>query len=303
MTDQQNITAAGWFTLIALALIWGGSFLAFALGLREIPVFTLVAHRVFWGCLALWLVVLVLRIPIPKSVRLWSAMLVMGALNNVIPFSLIVWAQTHIESGLASILNGTTAFFGILLAALFFADERLTKNKLIGCILAFIGVCVIIGMDALRALNIRSLAQLALILSSFSYGCAAVWARRSFGRVNPIMAATGMLTGSTIIVLPLAYFIDGAPSFDLSISAWGAIAFLGLPCTAIAYLLYYRALRLTGSGNVSLVTLLIPPTAVFWGAAILGEKLPATAFIGFLLIAAGMVVLDGRLFGRFQKTD
>ena len=143
--NQQDISTAAWITLGALAMIWGASFLAFALGLRELPVFTLVAHRVFWGALTLWLVVVVLRIPLPKTLRVWMSLLIMGLLNNAIPFSLIAWGQVSIESGLASILNGTTAMFAVILAAITFADEKLTANKIAGVLIAFGGVISIIG--------------------------------------------------------------------------------------------------------------------------------------------------------------
>ena len=294
MNTQKSLSPAAWISLISFARIWGASFLSFAIGLRELPVFTLVAHRVFWGGLVLWGVVVALRIPLPASAKAWGALLIMGLLNNAIPFSLIAWGQTHIESGLASIINGSTAIFGILIAAIVFADERLTGRKLIGMVVAFIGVCITIGLDALQSLDIRSMAQLALLGASFAYGCAASWGRQTLQGLHPIMAATGMLTGASLIMVPLALFIDGTPSFNLSFMTYSSVVFLAIPATSIAYLLYYRALNIAGSGNLSLVTLLVPPTAVFWGAVVLDETLPATAYFGFAVIALGMIILDGR---------
>lgn len=297
---QQTVSLAAWITLAALAVIWGGSFLAFALILREVPVFTIVAHRVFWAALFLWGLVIAMGIPRP-NLQQWRTLIVMGLLNNVIPFSLIIWGQTQIESGLASILNGTTAIFTFLLASLFFADERLTRRKSLGVAVAFVGVSTVIGIDALRSFDIRSLAQLAVIGACLSYAFAAVWARSQIKGLHPIMAATGMLTGSSIIIIPMALFIDGLPSFALNITTTASIIFLAVPATAIAYLLYYRALRLAGSANLSLVTLLVPPVAVFLGAAILGERLSPSAFLGFGLIALGMVIIDGRLVTRKSR--
>ena len=297
---QQTVSLAAWITLAALAVIWGGSFLAFALILREVPVFTIVAHRVFWAALFLWGLVIAMGIPRP-NLQQWRTLIVMGLLNNVIPFSLIIWGQTQIESGLASILNGTTAIFTFLLAALFFADERLTRRKSLGVAVAFGGVSTVIGIDALRSFDIRSLAQLAVIGACLSYAFAAVWARSKIKGLHPIMAATGMLTGSSIIIIPMALFIEGLPSFALNITTTASIIFLAVPATALAYLLYYRALRLAGSANLSLVTLLVPPVAVFLGAAILGERLSPSAFLGFGLIALGMVIIDGRLVTRKSR--
>jgi drug/metabolite transporter (DMT)-like permease len=297
---QQTVSLAAWITLFALATLWGGSFLAFALILREVPVLTIVAHRVLWAALFLWGLVLFMGIQRP-NLRQWGTLLVMGFLNNVIPFSLIIWGQTQIDSGLASILNGTTAIFTFVLAALFFADERLTKRKSLGVLVAFLGVCVIIGIDALQNFNIQSLAQMAVIGACLSYAFAAVWGRAKIKGLHPIMAATGMLTGACTIIIPMALWVDGVPETSLNLTTLASIAFLAIPSTAIAYLLYYRALRLAGSANLSLVTLLVPPMAVFWGWLVLGERLAPSAYAGFALIALGMMVIDGRLISRKRR--
>ncbi|MEM7242489.1 MAG: DMT family transporter [Pseudomonadota bacterium] len=295
------MSSAAWLTLGALAMIWGASFLAFALGLNELPVFTLVAHRVFWGALTLWIFVLLFRIALPRDPKIWAALLIMGLLNNAIPFSLIAWGQVSIESGLASILNGTTAMFAVILAAIAFVDEKLTPNKIAGVLVAFLGVVITMGWDSLLTFDIRSLAQWAIIGASLSYGLAAVWARLTFKGLDPIAASTGMLTGSTLIMLPLAWIIDGSPRFDLLPLTWGAALFLGIFASAISYLLYYRALNLAGSGNLSLVTLMIPPLAVFWGWLVLGETLRLNAFIGFGIIAIGLILIDGRMLKRLKS--
>lgn len=298
MAPQKTLSLAAWISLVSLALIWGVSFLCFALGLRELNAYTLVAHRVFWGGLVLWGVVFAMRIPLPKSAKSWGALLIMGLLNNAIPFSLIAWGQTHIESGLASIINGSTAIFGILIAAILFADERLTGRKLVGVVIAFAGVSITIGYDALQSFDLRSLGQVALWGASFAYGLAASWGRRTLQGLHPVMAATGMLTGASLIMVPLALYIDGPPDFNLTDTTLASVFFLAIPATSVAYLLYYRALNLAGSGNLSIVTLLVPPTAVFWGALILDENLPASAYLGFAIIALGMIIIDGRLMRR-----
>lgn len=297
---QQTLSLAAWITLLSLATIWGGSFLAYSFILREVPVFTLVANRVLWASIALWAVVFLLKMNLPNF-RQCYILFVMGILNNAIPFSLIAWGQTHIESGLASILNGTTAIITFALASLFFKDERLTSQKSIGLILAFIGVCIIIGFDALSNFNLRSLAQLSLILACFSYAAAAIWARSKLKGLNPIMAATGMLTSASIIMVPLALVIDGKPNYDLHMVTIASMVFLALPATAFAYLLYYRSLNSAGSANLSLVTLLVPPMAILWGFLFLGEKLIPSAYLGFFFISLGMCFIDSRLFNRKKR--
>ena len=150
MTKQASLTARAWAELLLLALIWGGVFLAVSVALREVTVFTLVAFRVAGGSLILWLYILWRRIPVPKSLRIWGAFAVMGLLNNAIPFSLIAWGQLHIDAGLSAIINGSTAIFGVLVAAAIFADERLTPNRLVGVSLGFFGVAMAVGLAALR---------------------------------------------------------------------------------------------------------------------------------------------------------
>jgi len=297
---QQSLSLSAWITLSLLAIIWGGSFLAYSLILREVPIFTMVANRVLWASLILWVIIFALRIPLPK-LKQCGPLFVMGILNNVIPFSMIAWGQTHIESGLASILNGTTAIFTFVLAAVLFNDERLSRKKGLGVAIAFIGVCIVIGLEAMRNFNIRSLAQLSLIIACISYASAAVWARANIKGIHPIMAATGMLSSASIIMVPLALFIDGSPNYNFSSTTLGAMAFLSFPATAIAYLLYYQGLRQAGSANLSLVTLLVPPMAVIWGALVLSERLHSSAYIGFVLIALGMVIIDGRLLKREKR--
>ncbi|MDB9726780.1 DMT family transporter [Amylibacter sp.] len=298
--NQKTLSLSAWISLLSLATIWGGSFLAYSLILREVPVFTMVANRVVWASFTLWLVVLLLKFPMPNF-RQCCVLFVMGFLNNAIPFSLIAWGQTHIESGLASILNGTTAIITFALASIVFRDERLSFDKSIGLLFALLGVCIIIGFDTLTNFDLRSLAQLFLICACFSYAVAAIWARSKLKGVNPIMAATGMLSSASIIMVPLAFMIDGVPNYDLGKTTIISMIFLSVPATAIAYLLYYRALNLAGSANLSLVTLLVPPMAILWGSLFLGEKLMPSAYLGFLLITLGMCFIDGRLFNRKKR--
>ena len=298
--NQKTLSLSAWISLLSLATIWGGSFLAYSLILREVPVFTMVANRVVWASFTLWFVVLLLKLPMP-NLKQCFVLFVMGFLNNAIPFSLIAWGQTHIESGLASILNGTTAIITFALASIVFRDERLSFDKSIGLLFALLGVCIIIGFDTLTNFDLRSLAQISLICACFSYAVAAIWARSKLKGVNPIMAATGMLSSASIIMVPLAFMIDGVPNYDLGKTTIISMIFLSVPATAIAYLLYYRALNLAGSANLSLVTLLVPPMAILWGSLFLGEKLMPSAYLGFLLITLGMCFIDGRLFNRKKR--
>ncbi|MDJ0629068.1 MAG: DMT family transporter [Rhodobacter sp.] len=303
MTDQKSLSGRAWAELMLLAAIWGGSFLSIRVALDEIGFVTSVAHRVVWAALVLWVFVLLRRIPIPRAPSVWAAFLVMGLLNNVIPFSLMAWGQLHIETGLTSILNAATAIFGVVVAAAVFHDERLTLRRGIGVGLGFLGVATAIGFDSLLSFDLRSLAQLAVLGGTLSYALASAWARRTLSHLPPQLAAAGMLTGSSLVMLPAAIWLEGTPTMALQADTLIAIAYYAVAATALAYLLYYRVLAMAGSGNLMLCTLLIPPVAIVLGAWVRGEALLPQAYLGFVLLALGLLILDGRLAGRmFQKS-
>ncbi|MEL6677560.1 MAG: DMT family transporter [Pseudomonadota bacterium] len=303
MIEQRHMSNRAWAELILLGVIWGASFFSIAIALREVGALTSVAHRVGWAALLLWLVVLWRGLRVPRDARVWGAFLMMGLLNNVLPFSLMAWGQLHIESGLTSILNATTALFGVLVAALFLRDERLTLRKGVGTALGFVGVATVIGLEALATFDLRSLGQLAVLAGTVSYAFASVWGRVHLGGLAPEVAAAGMLTASALVMLPLAALTEGPMTLALSWDTWLAIGYYSAVATAGAYLLYYRILALAGAGNLMLVTLIIPPIAIGLGALFLGEALEPQDFAGFGLIALGLATLDGRIWQvlRAQK--
>ena len=302
MVEQKTLSTHAWISLCALGTIWGLSFVSIRVALDEIGPLTSVAHRTFWAMLVLWGVVLAMRLPVPRTLRVWGAFLVMGMLNNVIPFSLMAWGQLHIESGLTSILNAATAIFGVLVAALFFADERLSLRKAVGVGLGFLGVATAIGLENLKNFDLRSLAQIAVLGGTISYALAGVWARKTLSGLPPQVAAAGMLTGSSLLTLPIAILSEGPISVELQPETFLAIGYYSIIATAGAYLLYYQVLAMAGSGNLMLVTLLVAPVAIVAGAVILNEALTPNAYAGFVLLALGLLILDGRLF-RLTRSD
>ena len=296
MIEQKSMSLRAWSEMLLLGTLWGASFVSIRIALNEVGPLTAVAHRVGWAMIALWIYVWIRGIPLPRGARVWAAFLVMGLLNNVIPFGLMTWGQLHIESGLTSILNAATAIFGVIMAALFFSDERLGLRKILGVGLGFAGVVVAIGVENLANFDLRSVAQLAVLAGTLSYALAGVWARKKLGSHPPEVAAAGMLTGTTVVILPLAWCIEGQPSLALAPVTVAAIGYYALLATAMAYLLYYRVLAMAGAGNLMLVTLLIPPFAIVLGAVILDEALSPSAYAGFALLALELVVLDGRIW-------
>ncbi len=292
---QKTIPPAAWGLMALLALLWGCSFPATRAALEEVGVMTTVAFRVAGGAIALWLVILLRRLPVSGG---WRAVLIfagMGFMNNVLPWCLIVWGQSHIASGLAAILNASTAIFTVLLAALVFADERLTMRKAGGVLLGLAGVATVMGLSALAAFDLTSLAQLAILGATVSYAFAGIFARHYLGGQPPEVAAAGMLTASSMMMIPTALTLEGVPTFDYQPQTWVALLYMGMIGSALAFLCYYRALRMAGAGNVSLVTLMIAPVSVVLGALIFDESLTASDYLGFLLLALGLLVIDGRI--------
>ncbi|MDP3861345.1 MAG: DMT family transporter [Phaeovulum sp.] len=290
--SQTRISRLAWLLLGALALIWGTSFLSNRAALAEAGVLTVVGLRVLGGAILLWFWVLARHLPLPRDPRYILRFLIMGALNNAIPFSLIVWGQKHIDSGLAAILNASTAVFAVVIAALVFADEKLTFNKAAGVAIGFLGVILAIGPEALTGFSLASAGQLAVIGASIAYGFAGAYARRAIRGLSPEVAAAGMLTGGAVWIVPMMLYVDGVPGFDWSASVLASIGWLAFGCSALAYLVYYRILAMAGAGNLSLVTLLIPPVAIIAGWAVYAEQLAWNAWAGFAVLAAGLVLLN-----------
>lgn len=287
--------------LLMLAAIWGGSFFFGEIALREVPPLTITLHRIIWAVPILAVIVCLKRVAIPRSISVWGAYLVMGALNNAIPFSLILWGQTQIESGLASILNGTTAMFAAVAAGLLLKDEPLTAKKIIGAVLGLAGVAFIMGPDALTEFNLTNLAQLAILGATLSYACASVWGKAALAGQPPLMNALGMLIGSTVLMIPIVLVVDGPPNLALSASSWGALLGLATLSTAMAYVLYFAILARAGAANLMLVTLLVPPFAIALGVLFLGERMGPAAWIGFAIIGLGFAVTDGRLLSFLMR--
>lgn len=291
-----------WSLLITLSVLWGGSFFFVGIAVDALPTFTIVFLRVGLAAIALNLVVLATGLRMPKDRHIWTAFVGMAFLNNVIPFTLIVWGQTHIASGLASILNATTPFFTVIAAHYLTSDEKLTGGRFAGVILGFAGVVVMIGGEALGGLGINTLAHLAVLGAAVSYASAGVFGRR-FRHLNssPLVAATGQVTASTFVLIPLVLTLERPWALSLpAVEVWGAILGLSLFSTALAYILYFRLLATAGATNLLLVTFLIPISAILLGNSILGERLELKHFAGMGLIGFGLAAIDGRLFG-FQR--
>ncbi|MEG3617798.1 DMT family transporter [Magnetovibrio sp. PR-2] len=301
-TINTSMTAKEWLMLVTLSILWGGSFFFVGVLVDDLPPLTIVALRVGLAAIALHLILMVQGDPIKGGWPVWRAFFVMGFLNNLIPFTLIVWGQGHIASGLAAILNAMTPIFTVVVAHVLLADERLSPRKVIGVVVGFIGVAVMVGPELLDGLGTNVWAQLAILGAALSYAFAGTYGRRfhTLG-VKPLHTATGQVTASTVMLIPLSAFVDQPWGLEMpGLEAWAAMLGLAVISTALAYILYFRVLATAGATNVLLVTLLVPVSAILLGVAFLGESLETDAMIGMGLIAVGLLVIDGRLIRRSQ---
>lgn len=293
-----------WLVLAILALLWGGAFFFIGVAVRHVQPLTYVWLRLTIAALALWIYVHLSdeQLSLPKEA--WGSVFLLAILNNALPFALFGWSQTHIGSGLASILNATTPIWGVVVAHVFTRDERMSTGKVAGLLLGIGGVATMIGPSLLSDVGSSTLAELACLAAALSYAVAAVWARR-FRRqgISPLAVATGQLTAGAIAMLPLSMIVEHPwQSSPPPLTAWAAIVALALLCTALGYVLYFRLIATAGATNALLVTLLVPPVAILLGALFLGETLALKDFEGLALIVLGLAAIDGRLLSLIRES-
>jgi drug/metabolite transporter (DMT)-like permease len=280
--------------LVALSILWGGSFLFVAVAVKELPPLTITVVRLGLAALVLAAVMRFLGIAMPRQPHVWSALVGMGLLNNALPLVLIAYGISLVPSGVASIFNATTPLLGVLVAHVLTDDEKITPARLAGVLVGFAGVAVMIGTGA--SLHVDRVAQAAFLTAALLYAFAGVYGRRfKVMDVAPLATATGMLTTSTIMLLPVMLIVDrpwtlAAPG----VTATASVVGLALLATALAFILYFRILAAAGATNLLLVTFLIPVSAIVLGAALLGERLEPKHFSGMALIGLGLAVIDGR---------
>jgi drug/metabolite transporter (DMT)-like permease len=297
---NRRMNRSEWLALVLLSVLWGGSFFFVGIQVKALPPFTIVFLRVGLAAIILNVLVKALGKKMPVEPSTWRAFLGMGLLNNAVPFCLAVWGQGHIASGLAAILNATTPISTVIVAHLFTEDEKLTRNRLLGVAIGFLGVVVLIGPDSLKGLGVNVLAQAAVLAAAVSYAFAGVYGRRfrRFG-IEPILTATGQVTASAMLLFPIAMIVDAPWTLSLPpLPVWEAVVGSAVLSTALGYVLYFRILATAGATNLLLVTFLIPVSAILMGSYGLGEHLEARHFVGLAFIGAGLAAIDGRFFAR-----
>jgi drug/metabolite transporter (DMT)-like permease len=292
-----------WIWLVSLSVLWGGSFFFAKVAVAELRPLTVVFGRVALAAFALNLSLWLTGQSLFLRETPWATFMIMGLLNNMIPFSLIFWGQTQIASGLASILNATTPLFTLVVAHLVTHDEKMEVARIAALLAGFAGVALLVGPNVLLGDNSGLWGQIACLAAALSYAFAGVYGRRfqAMG-VPPLQAAAGQVTASAVLILPIMLMVDRPWTLPAtpSVTVWAALAGLALLSTALAYVLCFRILAAAGATNLLLVTFLIPVTAILLGAGVLGERLELRHFAGMALIGLGLAAIDGRIAARLR---
>lgn len=298
-----SMSPRDWSILIGLSILWGGSFFFNEITLVDFSPLTAVWLRVTIAAGCLWLLVFARGFTIPRSRTFWWSILLMGLINNAMPFSLIVWGQQEIGSGLASILNATTPLFTVLVAGALLNDERIAPLKIIGVLIGLGGVAAMIGPQYLSGLGESVAAQLAVLGAALCYAVSGVFGRRFREmQVSPVVTATLQVSMASFWLLPVCVLSGNFHELSSANSnAWFAVAALGTFCTALAYIGYFSLLSSSGATNLSLVTFLVPISAILLGWLFLDEQLKPIHYFGMACIFTGLAAIDGRPFARLKK--
>lgn len=298
MVKKSQMTAGLWGLLVGLSVLWGGSFFFAEVAVETMSPFAVVFWRVLLASLTLLVFLLWRGTDLRPMLPFAYAFLLMGLLNNVVPFSLLFWGQTQISAAYASILNATTPLFTAFLAHIFTSDEKLNFMKLAGILLGVFGVAVMMSPDLLvGGVSLNIIAQGACLGAALSYGFAAIWGRR-FRALPPHLTALGQLSASTLILLPLVVLTPiELLSASIAMEAYVSVVALAVLSTALAYIIFFRILNEAGSTNISLVTLLVPVSAILLESIFLRITPNFLVFLGFAFIGFGLLLIDGRFFG------
>ncbi len=283
---------AEWAAFWMLGLIWGSSYLWIKIAVSQMAPLAVAAFRLLFGLAGLLAVAAVQRQPFPRDPQRLRRYAALSAMQAALPFALISWGETRIDSGLAAILNGTTPLFTIVLAHLWLHDERISPSRILGLTVGFAGVVVLGSRDiGPGGLHASAWGQGALLVASFSYAAAATFSRRHLRGEPPLVQATlVVLSGDALLWAAVAsaerpLVISTAPVL------WIALVWLGLLGSWLAYLLYFYLINAWGATRASLVSYVVPVVGLILGLLFLGERLDWTLALGSLLIVARIIVV------------
>jgi drug/metabolite transporter (DMT)-like permease len=289
--------------LVALGSVWGASFLFIKVVVDETAPIELATGRIFFGAVALAPIVWLRGLRLSGRPWVLRDLLVVAIFSTAIPFVLISWAELHIDTGIASVLNSTMPLWTAIFASLFLVDEHLTPLTVLGLLVGFGGVVVLSGGDLASFRRADLMGHLAVVGASAFYGAGSVYARARLQAEDRVTLAAGQLTMAALLLAPLSLAIEGAPKLDLSTKAWLAWVTLGVVNTGLAHVVFYFLIQRVGSVRSSLVTYIIPTVGLLLGATVLGEDLGLNALLGAALIVVGVaIVVGGFRLGLLRRT-
>jgi len=281
-----------WIALLALAGLWGTSFLFIKIAVRQITPLTLVAARFAIAASVLSVTVRARGLRLPRSRRVWGHYLLMSLVGNAVPFTLIAWGQIEADVGVAGILMGTMPLTTLLLAHFFVPGERMTPRMAVGFAVGFAGLIALFGPEALLELGggaSELLSQLAIATAAICYAVNTVLARR-LARLDALVSATTVMWITSAIMVPAALWVERPWTLALSAGSIVALVWLGLFATALATIIYFRVIQVAGPTFLSLINYMIPVVALAAGAIVLGEQLVPSVLLGMVLILAGLAI-------------
>ena len=292
---------------IGLGLIWGSSFAWIKIAVEEIPPATLVAWRMTLGAIGMVGLLVVLRgVPMPRGMREWLPLVVMGAVNAAIPIFLISWGEQFVDSGTAAVLNSLVPIFSLIIAGLMLRTEPVTALRVGGLVLGFIGAALLASRELeLRADSSGLLGALAVVLAAISYAVGVSYARHRIKSTHRYVVAAGTLVFAAIDMWVLALVIDGGIVIPSQLDTIVAIVWLGILGSFIAYVLFFFLIEHLGATMAAMVTYLFPVVGVGIGVVLLGERLDARLTLGTLLVLIGIAVVslrfDPRVLVRLRR--
>jgi drug/metabolite transporter (DMT)-like permease len=285
------LSRINWLKFITLGLIWGSSFLWIKIAVTEISPFTLVAFRVLFALVTLIIILLIGRVKVPLRSK-WWVFLFLGAFNISIPFMLISWAEQHIPSAIAAILNGTPPLFTIIFATIFLSDDRFTWRKLAGLVIGFGGVLILMADHLGNGIASYTMGMAAMLVAAMSYGGSAIFARTFTKGMEPAAQAFGQQLSANLIMWPIALFGQAqfiTPKLPLT---WFALAFLGILCTGMATMIYYSLLHSVGPTRTMMTSYIFPVVGAILGLIFLREPFHWTMLLGTVVIISGVIIVN-----------
>jgi drug/metabolite transporter (DMT)-like permease len=290
MTSQNTSRATDLALLLLLSTLWGSSYTFIKIGVETIPPVTLIAARTLIAGSLLLVLVKARGLSLPRDRTSWGRFLFQACMNSVFPFTLIAWAEQTTDAGLATILNSTSPIFTFLLTILITRHEAVTGRKMFGVFSGLLGVCLIVGFEALSGLGHQAWAQIAIVAATISYAGAAIFGK-NFRGMDPMLPAAGSMICGAVLLIPVSLVVDRPWTLAPSSSSIAALLGLSVFSTALAFVIYFRLLQTLGSVGTTAQAYMRVPIGVAIGVLFLGEQLMPMAWLGLVCIVAGVIAM------------